>query len=340
MEVIHMKCHKYLVGIVVFMFVVAAAIVSDAKGKPAQSSSVRAKFRNSASDGIKSDGQFANLAEAGQSCGDVDYVDKTDACTITNAAKASTSSIAGGSLYELRPIPECCTNQSNPDLPWGPYELSPSRYIVLDFSSGSGCLNIDQQIHDDASTNGSGATTPLNTDSTTAQCVDFLEVRFEAAQAFSRGASSTSLKLIIDEPQLILAKHGSSSTQWDAIYTLQFASALPIIHNSDGSVTLTAAGSNATASLLDPNNNVVGTYSMPFSVTLKRPWGQRRRSCFESTGLEKVSEGGGIILHADDKPEAQTNKRPTAHGFLHGHKHVKESRRILFRFKTVWIRWQ
>lgn len=197
-----MKCRKYLVRSVIFLLVVTAGIVSATGAKSAQSSNVRAKFRNLVGDAIKSYGQFVLLAESTQTCGDADYVDKTDACTSTNAAKASGSSISVGVLSVLRPIPECCTNQSSPDLPWGPFALNPSRYLVFDFSNGSGCLNIGQRVYDDAATNGSGATPPLNT----AQCVDFLEVRFHADQAFSKDATSTSVSLVIDEPQRILGQ--------------------------------------------------------------------------------------------------------------------------------------
>ena len=223
---------------------------------------VRASFAaanaNNVPYALRSDGLY-------QPCG-WDYVDKTDTCTglgLPNDVQADASNMLTGDTSWLRTVVQCCSG----DAIWDNWVYTPTRWIVLDFTnSGGGCPNLDQTIANHASANGSAAHPPLNAD----PCVDFVEIRFKADRVFSKNTKSTSVSLNIDEPQLQVLTGGGTRTQWNTIYFLQYEKAVSVIHNLDGTVTLTT-GSKATAQLLDANTNaVLGTYNMPFSITMKQ----------------------------------------------------------------------
>ena len=203
---------------------------------------------------LRSDGNFTNL------CTSWDYVDKGDTCTglsVPNDAQAVGSTMLTASTYYFRPIPKCCSG----DPVWDRWVYSPTRWVVLDFTnSGGPCPNIDQTIFDHASASGAGADPPLNTDA----CVDYVEVRIKADRVFSKTTKFTSFSVMIDEPQF------SDRLQWNAIYTLEYVNQVPVTHNADGTVTLTATGGSAQAKLLGPNTEDLGTYDMPFSMTLQQ----------------------------------------------------------------------
>ncbi len=202
---------------------------------------------------LRSDGNFTNL------CSFWDYVDKSDTCTglaVPNDEQAVMSTMLTGNTYWFRPIPKCCSG----DPVWDRWTYSPTRWVVLDFTnSGGACLNIDRTIADHASTNGSGANPPLNP----AACVDFVEVRIKADRVFSKTTKFTSFSVQIDEPQF------TDRLIWNVVYTLEYVNRVPVTHNANGTVTL-ATGNSAPAQLLGPNNEVLGTYNMPFSMTLQQ----------------------------------------------------------------------
>ena len=195
-----------------------------------------------------------------------DYVDKSDGCTglgLPNDVQADASNMLTGNSTWLRTVLACCSGDASLDN----WVYTPTRWIVLDFTnSGGGCPNLDQTIANHASANGSAAHPPLNPDA----CVDFVEIRFKADHVFSKNTKSTSVSLNIDEPQLQVLTGGGTRTQWNTIYLLQYEKAVSVIHNLDGTVTITT-GKTATAQLLDANTNaVLGTYNMPFSMTVKQ----------------------------------------------------------------------
>lgn len=250
---------------------------------------VRALFANTGGQRIQSDGQASP-------CG-YDYVDSSDPCTgsvdstgevIPNAEQA-TDSLTLSDRYWLRMVPGCCVPSPNAEKSeWEPYVTEPSRWLVLDFSDrvgGSSCRNIDQEIADAVGdTDWSGFTTADGSALPTSvpptpnpdPCVDHLVVRFPVDHAFL-GDGTASLEILIDEPQAVsLRTKGKKSwrLQWNARYSLLFRQPLQALEDPiSGDITVQTGGCGDCdlADLLNPNGNVIGTYHMPFSVTLRRP---------------------------------------------------------------------
>lgn len=288
LEVIEMKPYK-LSGVIVIAALLCIGVLAAIGNKPtaggSQGTLIRAKFGNAPNDKIQSDLQFSP-------CGS-DYVDKSDPCTgivdatgavIPNAQQASLSEDLTASLYFLRTIPGCCATSTTG---WEQYVVQPSRWLVLDFSgivSGrpcgttSGDLDIDTEVKAivDAITNSSKnwafyhLPTPVPP-TPVLGCGDNVDVRFIADQAANPNATSTSLTLVIDRPELQVSRTGGARIYWDALYTLHFQQPLQITNRdaTTGALTLTTTGSSSDlADLLDANNNPVGTYHMPVSVIL------------------------------------------------------------------------
>ncbi len=295
LEVIEMKPRKSAGVIVLLGAMLSIAVITTTGTKSSgfgAGTLIRAKFRSrlndptAPDDRIRSDGLFAQYTQFSsppQTCGNVDYVDKADTCTnlaTPNAAQASGSTQLTGSLYFLRTIPLCCATSTNG---WEQYVVQPSRWLVLDFSNpaaGFACpaiqiqgvlMKIDQQIQYDAShTNWGSLPPPTPPPATASGCVNNVDVRFQADQALNPNATSTSLNLVIDQPELQVSRTGGARIYWDGLYGLHFEQPVQIKRDpASGAVTLTTDGSSSDlADLLDANNNPVGTYHMPFSVTL------------------------------------------------------------------------
>ncbi len=288
-----MKYSKVSASIVAFLAVLCLGPVQTPGAKPAASSTlkVKAKFGNQPLPqgpvgGLLPDGKFLP-------CG-FDYVDKTDTCTgmvsngnvFPNAEQADLSFETTGGLfsgqYLLRTVPIATTTMTNPpNTTWDYYVLNPSRWVVLDFSNPdlqstpptttSNCQDIDQKVANAALaiTNGTSgfkvtAPTPNNN-----LCVDNLVVRFEAYNAFTSGAATSSLTVYIDEPQLIKSGKTGGRVQWNEIYSLVFEQPLSItpLFDGKGSISLDTLTSDL-ADLKDVNGTPVGTWHMPISVTL------------------------------------------------------------------------
>lgn len=250
---------------------------------------VQARFANTGGQRIQSDGQASP-------CG-YDYVDFSDPCTgsvdstgevIPNAEQA-TDSLTLSDRYWLRMVPGCCVPSANSEkTEWEPYVAEPSRWLVLDFSDrvgGSPCLNIDQEIADAVgdtdwsaltTADGSILPTPAPPVPNPDPCVDHLIVRFPADHAFL-GDGSASLEILIDEPRAASSRvKGKKSwgLQWNARYSLLFRQPLEAVVNPiSGDTTLQTGGCSDCdlADLLNSNGSVIGTYHMPFSLTLRRP---------------------------------------------------------------------
>lgn len=206
-------------------------------------------------DRIQSDGVWLSPPCTGQ------YADVDDPCQPGDGVVVMGE--AGGGLF-LRTL-----HLQNPN---------PTRYLVLDFSEPLGdsvCLNVDVQFSDYPGRSPE-ATSPVNP----AACVDFVEVRFSADSAFKAGAQYTMVGMALDAPDL---KQGRGkqpdTTQWNAKYYLNFVNPLTITFPDPadpGTVVLTTIDGLEQAELwtVNPKNGgngeLLGTYRMPFSVTLVR----------------------------------------------------------------------
>jgi len=269
------KVSSVLASLVVLLCIAAVAPAGKNPGGSGAGTLIGARF--STDTRISSDGNFVNLCPPV----DAEYVDNTATCTnmaTPNAEQASISRLATGSLYFLRTIPVCCDSATSPSTSdWEYYAVHPSRWLVLDFSgfvSPSTCPSpsIDTQI----AINVAGITwSPLPTPTPptgAGGCVSPVVVRFSASQAFSPGATSTSLTILIDHPELQFSRTGAPARiYWDGLYSLHFQQPVQITNRNatTGALTLTTTGSSSDlADLLDANNSLVGTYHMPFSVRL------------------------------------------------------------------------
>ncbi|HXE74779.1 MAG TPA: hypothetical protein VNN18_03945 [Candidatus Xenobia bacterium] len=265
------------------------AVVEKGSLNNATQTLVRADFADTSGQRIRSDGQATP-------CG-YDYVDFSDPCTgsvdstgevIPNAEQA-TDSLTLSDRYWLRMVPGCCVPSVNSEkAEWEQYVAEPSRWLVLDFSDrvgGSSCLNIDQEIADAVgdtdwsaltTADGSPLPTPVPPVPNSDPCVDHLIVRFPADHAFL-GDGTASLEILVDEPRAVTSRvkgRKSSGLQWNARYSLLFRQLLEAVVNPISGDTILQTGGCSDcdlADLLNPNGTVIGTYHMPFSVTLRRP---------------------------------------------------------------------
>ena len=248
-------------------------------------SPVRALFANTAGLRIRSDGQTTP-------CG-YDYVHFTDPCTglvdstgtVVPNPEQATASTGGGQLW-LRMVPGCCIPAVNEaKVEWESYVAAPSRWLVLDFSSrvnGSPCLDIDREIADAVGTtnwsalttaDGSPLPTPVPPAPNPDRCVDHVNVRFQAGHAFT-GDGTTGLNIQIDEPQAVSTRvkgKKSSKLQWNARYSLVFLLPLLATPDASGNIILQPGGCGDCdlAELREADGTVIGTYHMPFSLTLR-----------------------------------------------------------------------
>ena len=236
----------------------AAVAISIAIPATAQAQTVRAQFQDLLTDRVRSDGNFSP-------CG-VDYVDQTATCLPSTANDRNSSSNKLSAIeYYLRTVEWCCDTD-----PSGPVN-NPSRWLVLDFSegiSGMVCPELDTALsaYPGRSPN---AVLPLNS----APCTSNVAVRLFADQAFHKRAQETPVRISIDGPDLVTSRQGVSRTQWNTKFWLNLV--MSIIRNSDGSVvTLTNTGTDDDRTAVLTNaagTTVIGTYEMPFTVTLTVP---------------------------------------------------------------------
>jgi hypothetical protein len=218
-----------------------------AKTSTASHQSVRADFRDATSDQVRSDATDTFYRPCG-----FDYVDKNDSCTNDLSAKNSISRTEFPLDYWFfRTVRDCCA--------------VPTRWLVLDFSVGigSGCPDLDSQY---ANYPGYGQT-PSQPPAITG-CVDNLEVRFSADNVFNSRAMATPVRMLIDAPDLTKSGNLQGNVKW----RLDFVNPLTIMRNPDGTTTIETV--EATAELWTIGRNgrkdtKLGTYSMPFAVTLK-----------------------------------------------------------------------
>jgi hypothetical protein len=230
------------------------------KGKGTTDSLARADFRDSRSplDGITSDG--VALPDA---CGPFDYVGRDDPCWEGSGETPhrNTSRVSNG-RYFLRTVA------------W--QEPLPTRWLVLDFSDpdpegeGSPCPELDSLI---ASYEGryEGAFSP----ETTEYCIDWVEVRFLADEAFTPGASETPVRIIIDGPDLLEGsrKNPESTVQWNEHFRVEFVNPLTVLPAGADTVLVGADGDDFRAELWSvggrgKKDQLLGMYNMPFLLTI------------------------------------------------------------------------
>ena len=146
---------------------------------------------------------------------------------------------------------------------------NPSRWLVLDFSGGtSACPGLDTALAAYVGRSPNAAVL-LNTD----PCIDHVAARIFVDNAFHPTMTETAAHIIIDGADLVVSKQGVARTQYNEKYRLTFTGGLTIIRNANGSVTLTnaGAGDDSTAELRTASGTLIGTFAMPFTVTLTSP---------------------------------------------------------------------
>lgn len=223
-----------------------AAAIALANASPASAQSVRAEFRDDElSDRIRSDSSTTLYRPCG-----FDYVDKNDSCETDLAAKNSISRVGvpQGDLF-FRTVRDCCT--------------VPTRWLVLDFSAGTGCLDLDSQYVNYAGYAQAAAQPPA-----AAGCVDNLEVRLFADKVFNSRATATPVRILIDAPDI----NRSGVLQWNLAWEVDFVNPLRITRNPDGTITIETVDAAAELWAIGQNGKKttkLGTYSMPFALTLK-----------------------------------------------------------------------
>jgi len=227
------------------------------KKPPSQDTLVRGEFRDALTDAITSDGIFLPYA-----CGGVSghtYVDREDPCYGAEDALNTVSKVWEDETYFLRPV---TTNA-----------LEPDRWLVLDFSNTvDDCLGLDTQLKD---YEGRDPDAVSYEDSD--PCVDYLEVRFFAKDAFKPSALKTEVDIIIDGPDLV-GKGRNQRTQWTGKYYLEFVNLLTVTQHPTDPDTLTVGtdGDDFRAELWTVNQkngrreDPLGLYTMPFELTLTR----------------------------------------------------------------------
>jgi len=221
-----------------------------AKGQPL-GPLARADFRDYSTDRIRSDG-----VALPSGCQGADYADFDDPC---GPGHQGASTVSGTGMYFLRTL--------------YPYDPSPTRWAILDFSQllgGSSCPGLDS-ILKAYSGRDPAAFSPEDTD----PCTDFLEVRFLADKAYAPGAAFTPVRIYVDAPDLV--RSGSSTqTRWNTKYTLEFVNPLTITPPGAATITLDTIPGLEQAELwtLSPKTGkketLIGTYSMPFQLTITR----------------------------------------------------------------------
>lgn len=210
-------------------------------------------------DRIRSDGNFFP-------CG-YDYVNLDDLlCADSIDAKNSRSTVLSQRTYFLRTLANHTPN--------------PTRWLVLDFSApadiNSPCHNLDQILAKDSpnypGTRDPNANSPTN--NIADPCVDSLEVRFFADKAFANGAVATPVSIIIDGPDSVKTKQGTR-LQWNAKYSLDFVNPLKVTRVDNNTAIVETVGTLDTAELWTlnshgENDQLLGTYHMPFRVVITR----------------------------------------------------------------------
>jgi hypothetical protein len=214
-----------------------------------QNTFATADFPDSAADRIRSDGQLLP-----QQCLPGDYADYNDPC---GPGCRVVSYVMAGWTYFLRTV-----SDQVPD---------PERWLVLDFSvplPGSACPGIDTKLSDYPGRNPAVSSPPVDPD----DCIDLVEVRFFADKAFAPGAEYSPVSLVIDGPDASTIQ--STGVQWNAKYYLDFVNPLRITRSGPAAVTLETMDGLEQAQLWTVNpktgkrQKLLGTYSMPFQVTI------------------------------------------------------------------------
>lgn len=225
--------------------ILVAATIALATPRPASAQSVQAEFRDELNDRIRSDASTTLYRPCG-----FDYVDKNDPCESDPSAKNSISrtSAPQHDLF-FRTVRDCCT--------------VPTRWLVLDFTDGTGCFDLDSQY-----VNYAGFARTVGQPPAVTGCVDNLEVRLFADKVFNARATATAVRILIDVPDL----NRFGNLQWNVAWELEFVNPLTITRNPDGTTTI--ATRDAIAELWSigqsgKKDTKLGTYSMPFSLTLK-----------------------------------------------------------------------
>jgi hypothetical protein len=198
------------------------------------------------SDRVRSDGTLL----PGE-CGLADYADLADPC---GPGHTGVSYIYATGQYFLRTV--------------SGHPLTPTRWLVLDFGEPSfgACPGLDTVLKSYPGRN-PAAYSPEDPD----PCIDLVEARFSADRAFAPGAVYAPVGLVIDGPDASGVQ--STGVQWNAKYYLDFVNPLTVSHPDARTATLDTMG-DAQAQLwtVNPRNGkrqaLVGTYSMPFQVTI------------------------------------------------------------------------
>ena len=225
-----------------------------AKGSSPPDPLVRADFTDG-DERVRSDG----IGLPSPCPADYDYAGKDDPC---NPGHRNTSREQSSGSYFL--------------VTRGVDELSPTRWLVLDFSEplpGSTCQDLDWALLSYPGRNPS-AVSPYNA----ATCVDHVEVRFTADKAFASGAQFTPLSIQIDGPDNYNDKFTGATVRWNAHYLLEFVNPLTITPDPFDANTRTLAtmAGLEQAELWSVNPRTFkkdkrqGTYWMPFSLRLTK----------------------------------------------------------------------
>jgi hypothetical protein len=238
----------------------AFSVLEKGTGNVPQDTLARGDFRDAGTDAITSDGIV--LPAPCNALG-YDYVAREDPCYggTGNGLRTSSKVMAGGT-YFLRTV---STNA-----------LVPDRWLVLDFSNTVGeCPGLDTQLK---GYNGRDPDAVSYEDPD--PCVDLLEVRFFARDAFEPGALETEVDIIIDGPDLV-GKQKQQRTQWNGKFYLEFVNLLTVTPHPTDPETLTVGtdDDDFLAELWTVNqkngkkDKLLGFYDMPFQLTITNlPW--------------------------------------------------------------------
>jgi hypothetical protein len=229
----------------IFVLAALTTLVAWLTTLPAWAQTVKADFRDSLTDGVRSDTIYAPCS--------VDYVDTTDTCTPATAGDRDTlSQELSRGTYFLRTI------SSHTD--------TPTRWLVLNFSvpePGSSCPNLDVLL-----SNYPGRSPTAHSPVDPNPCIDLVEVRLYIYKAFDSRVQSGEVEIIIDGPDSVKLPKGTARTQWNEKYRLEFVQPAKFTRSADGK-TVTVTTIDHTAELRQ-GDTLVGTYQMPFQVTLKK----------------------------------------------------------------------
>ena len=253
----------WLLSLAVCLSLALAGLAGPKKPVKPEDTLARAAFRDDVADRIRSDGTYA--------CDDYHYVDSEDTCNVSGDLVVS-KVYGGGPLdgqYFLRTIDTKAPQEDVQD---------PTRWLVLDFTDGlndSSCQALDTKLQD---YEGKDPEAFPPEDPNQDPCIDWVEVRFAAHKAFKSGAQYTTLGILIDGPDL-MQRGKKTWTAWNAKWLLEFVNPLVIEHPDPddlNTVILSTMDGLDQAELWTLSERtgepetLVGTYSMPFEVTITK----------------------------------------------------------------------